>query len=144
MYPVANNAYILVLSFIFQMLGGIGNGICTTSTLAIISSYKENRQLYIGYFEIASGLGTLLGPIIGTVFYTIGGYQAPFFGIASIYLLIVIVARVNMKNIGLSKDVNLLEEALTDRGEGSQVDHKTALKLSDILKVVRSLFGLIL
>ena len=46
------------------MFGGIGNGLCTTSALAIISSYKEKRQVYIGYFEMVSGLGTLLGPCL--------------------------------------------------------------------------------
>jgi MFS family permease len=79
----------MTMSFVLQMLGGIGNGLCTTSALAVISSYKDNRQAYIGYFEIASGLGTVLGPTIGSGFYAIGGYQAPFYGIGTIYLILI-------------------------------------------------------
>ena len=43
LYPLKNGNFILGLTFLFQMLGGIGNGINTTSTLAILTSYKEMR-----------------------------------------------------------------------------------------------------
>ena len=78
------------MSFTFQIIGGIGNGLTTTSALAIISSYKEDRQKFISYFEVISGLGTLMGPIIGSGFYMIGGYEAPFFGIGFIYTCVLI------------------------------------------------------
>ena len=38
-----------------------------------------------------SGLGTLVGPIIGSGFYAIGGYEAPFIGIGLIYTCVLIV-----------------------------------------------------
>ena len=78
-------------AFFFQAIGGFGNGINTPSTVAVLSSYKDKRELYIGLFEIIGGLGCLFGPIIGTFFYHVGGYKAPFFAIASIYLQMVVL-----------------------------------------------------
>ena len=74
MDKITNNTFVITMSMVLQAIGGIGNGICATSALAIISSCKKNRQLYIGYWEIMSGLGTLAGPTIGAGFYELGGY----------------------------------------------------------------------
>jgi len=59
--------------------------------MAILSSYKEKRELYIGYFELICGLGALVGPIIGSLFYSFLGYIGPFFGIGFFYLLMVAI-----------------------------------------------------
>jgi len=87
------------MAFVFQVIGGIGNGISTTSTLAILSSYKEQRQEYIGYFEIISGVGTLLGPIIGAGLYEIGGFQAPFFGIGALNMAMLLSVKCCCRNM---------------------------------------------
>jgi len=50
-------------------MGGIGNGINTPSTMAVLSSYKEDREIYIGFFEVCSGLGAVAGPLLGGFFY---------------------------------------------------------------------------
>ena len=42
--------------------------------MAILSSFRDNRDLYISYFELAAGLGVLIGPISGAVFYTTMGF----------------------------------------------------------------------
>jgi len=47
--------------------------------------------LYIGYFELICGLGALVGPIIGSLFYSFLGYTGPFFGIGFFYLIMVAV-----------------------------------------------------
>lgn len=73
------------------MVGGIGNGINTPCTIAVLSSYKEKREIYIGYFELCSGLGALLGPLLGSFFYFYGGFKAPFFTIGFTYLVMVFV-----------------------------------------------------
>lgn len=56
----------------------------------MLSSYKEERETYIGYFEVAAGLGALIGPLLGAMLYYFGGYQAPFLVIGLIYLAMVV------------------------------------------------------
>jgi MFS family permease len=135
----------------FQMIGGIGNGLTTTSALAIISSYKEDRQAYIGYFEIISGLGTLLGPTIGAGFYELGGYEAPFFGIGGIYTCVVIFGicmkpKTNEADVEHEEVINEIQERL-DRMDGSFVESgepKKIISFCEVLGVMRSLFGFII
>ena len=47
--------------------------------MAILSSYDHTeREKYIGWVEAATGIGLLLGPLLGAVLFSIGGYVAPF------------------------------------------------------------------
>lgn len=55
------------------MIGGLGAGINSASTIAVLSSYKEERDIYIGIFEMACGLGILVGPLLGTALFSMGG-----------------------------------------------------------------------
>lgn len=70
----------VVFSFIWKFLCGMGAGINSTSSMAIISKhYKKDRERTIGMMEASSGIGLLLGPFIGAILYQIGGYVLPFF-----------------------------------------------------------------
>ena len=66
----------------------------STCNLAILSSYKEERQLYFAYLEVLNGIGNLFGPIIGAILYSFGGYTAPFYGTATIFTIILVYFRV--------------------------------------------------
>lgn len=71
----------IVFSFIWKFLCGVGAGINSTSSFAIIAThYKEDREKAIGMLEASSGVGLLLGPLIGSILYEIGGYTLPFIG----------------------------------------------------------------
>jgi MFS family permease len=77
----------VVFSFIWKFLCGVGAGINSTSSFAIISThFKQDREKYIGYMENASGLGLLLGPTVGSVLYKIGGYITPFLAMGKFIL----------------------------------------------------------
>jgi MFS family permease len=72
----------VLFSFIWKFLCGVGAGINSTSSFAIIAThYKDTREKAIGWMETSSGIGLLLGPIIGSILYEIGGYTLPFIGI---------------------------------------------------------------
>jgi len=65
----------------------------------------------IGLCEAASGIGLLLGPLVGSVLYEIGGYLLPFFSLAMTYVLIYphisyTLIRVKYSEIGHSKQLN--------------------------------------
>ena len=68
------NAFI-GLSFLAQILGGIGAGGNSTVTLATLSQFDNHeREKYIGWLEGAFGLGFILGPLLGALLYSVGGY----------------------------------------------------------------------
>lgn len=66
-------------SFIWKFICGVGAGINSTSSFAIIAThYKQDREKAIGMLEASSGIGLLLGPLFGSILYELGGYIMPF------------------------------------------------------------------
>jgi MFS family permease len=62
----------------------VGIGFYTTAGYSIVCiEFVENTEKYIGYIEAAIGIGLLIGPIIGSFFYSLLGYLWSFivFGI---------------------------------------------------------------
>jgi len=57
--------------------------------MSVLSSYREDRELYIGYYEISAGIGALLAPLLGMVLYNIGGFKAPFLVLGVVYLMMI-------------------------------------------------------
>ena len=70
----------IYFSFLWKFICGLGAGINSTSSMAIIARhYKHEREKTIGMMEASSGIGLLLGPFFGAILYQIGGYVLPFF-----------------------------------------------------------------
>lgn len=75
----------IIMSFVWKFFCGLGAGINSTSSMAIIARhYKEEREKTIGMMEASSGIGLLLGPFFGAILYEIGGYVLPFFAICKL------------------------------------------------------------
>lgn len=92
------------------MLGGLGAGANSTSSMAILSSFdKEEREMYIGTIEACNGVGLLLGPLIGGLLYSFGGYVMPFATFAGVYVALypyIIYTLVSASKIVKSQDSN--------------------------------------
>jgi MFS family permease len=75
-----SSGWFLFWSFTFQMIGGLGSGMNSVATLAlIVSTSKESeREMNIGMIEMATGIGFLIGPMWGSLMYQIGGFTLPF------------------------------------------------------------------
>jgi MFS family permease len=85
---VDNQIYFIILSFAARILGGIGAGANSTACMAILISFDSvDREKYIGLIEASLGLGLLLGPPIGSGFYILGGYKAPFLAFGKLILI---------------------------------------------------------
>jgi MFS family permease len=77
---VDDKTLFVVFSFIWKFLCGLGAGINSTASFAIIAThYKDQREKTIGMMESSSGIGLLIGPFFGAVLYEAGGYILPFF-----------------------------------------------------------------
>ena len=77
----------IVLSFVAQVLGGLGAGANSTASMAIIGSFsKQEREKYLGLIQGSNGLGLLAGPLFGALMFQIGGFAAPFITFAVLYL----------------------------------------------------------
>ena len=87
-YWTTDSFTFLSLAFVAQVCGGLGAGLNSTASLAVLTShYPKEREEIMGYFEAATGLGFLLGPLIGAGLYTVGGYTLPFYGLSLIYIM---------------------------------------------------------
>ena len=88
-YWIDHESTFLTLSFVAQVCGGIGNGLITTTSIAILTSqYTEERQKVMGIFETATGVGYLVGPMIGSGLFKLGGYLAAFYGMCGINIIL--------------------------------------------------------
>lgn len=67
-------------------------GLNHVSALAIVSSYNEEKILYVSYLEACLGLGALFGPLFGSLFHIAFGYRGPFFGLAILYSFIILIS----------------------------------------------------
>lgn len=71
------------------MVGGIGAGFNSTSTMSLLVSYskKTEREQNIGLIEMAGGIGLLGGPLFGATMFSLSGYSGPFASMAIIYIV---------------------------------------------------------
>ncbi len=77
--PDDNQGMFVFFSFVWKFLCGVGAGINSTASFAIIAThYKDQREKTIGMMEAFSGIGLLIGPIFGGIMHQIGGYLLPF------------------------------------------------------------------
>ena len=78
----------LWLLFAARATQGIAAAITWTASLALIAQlYPERRGALFARVGLASGIGTLLGPPLGGLLYTLGGFRAPFLFAAALALL---------------------------------------------------------
>ena len=78
----------------------------TTSAIAIITNhYPDEREQNLGIFEGGTGLGLLLGPMLGSMLYTIGGYIAPFYIVGTICLLILPLLQYTLKLLNEEENI---------------------------------------
>lgn len=68
--------FAILFSFLSRMLSGFGSACCTISSTAILSSdYPDQVSALIAMVSICSGIGVTLGPVIGSLLYSVGGFS---------------------------------------------------------------------
>ena len=66
-----NGEWFLILSFAWQIIGGLGSGNNSVASMAMViaDADKNEREQHIGLIETATGIGFLLGPLWGSLMY---------------------------------------------------------------------------
>lgn len=108
LYYVESTKLFITLAMIAQATGGIGDGSISTTCLSLITTrYPEDKQWMIGIFESGAGLGLLMGPLIGSGLYKLGGYRCPFWTLTFVCICMFPLVRKMIKLILLNDDSGL-------------------------------------
>ena len=76
-----------------RFIQGIGNALVQTACYAIVTFvYSDNREKYLGYAEAVTGIGLMLGPVMGGPLYNSLGYFYSFCCFGGILLMSLLVA----------------------------------------------------
>ncbi|XP_033859860.2 MFS-type transporter SLC18B1-like isoform X1 [Acipenser ruthenus] len=80
----------IVLCFIIRSIDAVGFAAAMTSSFAIIAKvFPNNIATVLGSLEVFTGLGLVLGPVIGGFLYQSYGYEIPFIAQGCVLLLMV-------------------------------------------------------
>lgn len=79
-----------VCSFLCRVLEGFGNGCLNSSSSKILMNVFPERKLarMNGILQTFTGLGMLCGPIMGSLLFTLGGFQLPFYTVGVLLLFL--------------------------------------------------------
>ena len=77
---VTSKEMFVAISIVGRVLQGIGSATLSVSMVAVVSIlFPDNLEENIGKIEATGGIGLTLGPIVGSVLYTVGGFSTVFF-----------------------------------------------------------------
>ena len=77
---VTSKEMFVAISIVGRVLQGIGSATLAVSLVAVVSIlFPDNLEENIGKIEATTGIGLTLGPIVGSVLYTVGGFSTVFF-----------------------------------------------------------------
>ena len=49
--------------------------------------YPDNKESMVGYIEAVTGVGLIMGPLIGSFLFAIGGYKFIFYSFGFLFLI---------------------------------------------------------
>ena len=80
----------LSLAITSRLLQGIGMSSCNSIVFAFIPTlYPDSIDEKIGLLEMSAGIGLMLGPLMGSLIYLIGGYEVPFYLMGAIFMILI-------------------------------------------------------
>jgi MFS family permease len=87
--PLLTGLIFSVLSFCTRFMQGVGGGIIGTATYAIIASnYPDNMPVVLGMQNMLAGVGMMVGPLLGSLLYGLGGFSFLFFVYGGLFLVL--------------------------------------------------------
>ena len=69
----------VLFSFLLRIVAGVGASFSRTALISILSAlYPDHISVLFGILEFASGIGLMIGPFLGGLLYSMGGFKIPF------------------------------------------------------------------
>ena len=85
---IEDNTIYICLSFIIRLLQGFSSSSIQTTCYSICTNfYPDKKEALVGYIEAVTGIGMIMGPIIGSILYSMGGFSFTFYVFGSIFLV---------------------------------------------------------
>lgn len=86
-YYISDTNIFIISAILCRILQGVGRACYFTSSISILTLiYPESLQKKIAAVEAMSGLGILIGPLMGSGIYSLFGYSITFFTFTAILL----------------------------------------------------------
>jgi len=77
----------VTVSLLTRFLQGFSSAAIQTACYSISTNfYPEHKEALVGYIEAVTGVGLILGPLIGTVLYSAGGYGFTFYAFSTFFV----------------------------------------------------------
>lgn len=77
--PFQGHSLFITLAFVIRIIEALGNAAFLTASFAIIAKeFPNNVSTTFASLETFFGLGLIVGPMVGGLLYSIGGYFLPF------------------------------------------------------------------
>ena len=88
--------YILALGFILRFIQGASSAFVQTTCYSIATNdFPEKKEMIVGWVEAMTGLGLIVGPIIGSTLYSLFGYSYTFFIYGAFLVLLAVMIKCN-------------------------------------------------
>jgi MFS family permease len=96
-----------------RFIQGTGNALVQTATYAIITFvFADNREKYLGYAEAVTGIGLMVGPVIGGPLYLSTGYFESFVCFAGILVVsLIVLSCIAPNELNSASEEELVSEA---------------------------------
>jgi len=79
----------ITLSLLNRFLQGLSSSLIQTSLYSICTNFfPDNKDAMVGYIEAVTGVGLILGPILGSGLFALGGYKFIFFGFGGTFIFL--------------------------------------------------------
>ena len=104
---------LIFIIFALRIIHGISSGIISILVYSLTGSLSDEDELQtsLGYQEVAWSLGMAIGPLISSIFYSIGGYSCPFIITGLIlYISVYLTSELNLESNKENDNDNVEDE----------------------------------
>ena len=85
---IENKRTFIGLSLLNRFLQGLSSSMIQTTMYSISTNfYPDNKESMVGYIEAVTGVGLIMGPLIGSFLFAIGGYKFIFYSFGFLFLI---------------------------------------------------------